>query len=125
MAGGGLSRLAQLRRTVQSVRDGDVAGAAWQLAKSAVLLKIALPLAALVAALLIVLVVVVGALAKVGDAAAQACGSGVEGTPVSLTHQRCGAGRPARPRQRHPDLPSRCGALQSRSPRPVDPRRDQ
>ena len=97
MAGGGLSRLAQLRRTVQSVRDGDVAGAAWQLAKSAVLLKIALPLAALVAALLIVLVVVVGALAKVGDAAAQACGSGVEGTPVSLSTSGAGPVGPPAP----------------------------
>jgi hypothetical protein len=97
MAGGGLSRLAQLRRTVQSVRDGDVAGAAWQLAKSAVLLKIALPLAALLATVLIIVVVIVGALAKAGNAAAQACGSGVEAIPVSLNTSGAGPVGPPAP----------------------------
>ena len=97
MAGGRLSGLAQLRRTVQSVRDGDVAGAAWQLAKSALLVKIGLPLLALLATVLIIVVVIVGALAKAGNAAAQACGSGVEATPVSLNTSGAGPVGPPAP----------------------------
>src|ERR1039458_9755668 len=96
MAGGRLSRLADLRRTVQRVRDGDVAGATFQLAKTALLLKIGLPLIALLATLLVIVVVIVGALAKAGAAAAQACGSGAPVSTVAVDTSGAGpVGAPA------------------------------
>jgi hypothetical protein len=76
MAGGGPSRLAHLRRTVQSLRDGDLAGAAWQIAKSAVLVKVGLPLLAIAAAVLLLVAVIAGTLSSAGNAAAQACSGG-------------------------------------------------
>jgi hypothetical protein len=68
------SRVGRLARFARQVKDGDLAGATFELARTALLMKVALPLLALLAALLIVLVVVVGALAHAGSAAAQACG---------------------------------------------------
>jgi hypothetical protein len=96
MAGDGLSGLKRLRRTAQSLRDGDFAAVAWQLAKSAVMVKIGLPLLALVAVLVVVVVVIVGALAHLGDAAAQACGSDIAAIPVSFDTTGAGpVGAPA------------------------------
>src|ERR1700733_13051179 len=96
MASGHLSRLANLRRTAQRAREGGVAGAAFDLAKSALLVKIGLPLLALVATLLIIVVVIVGALAKAGNAAAQACGSGAQTGFASLNTSGAGpVGTPA------------------------------
>ena len=103
MAGGRLSRLADLRRTVQRVRDGDVAGATFQLAKTALLLKIGLPLIALLATLLVIVVVIVGALAKAGAAAAQACGSGA---PVSTIGVDTSGAGPVGPPAPAADIPT-------------------
>jgi hypothetical protein len=97
MAGGRLSRLTDLRRTAQRVRDGDFAGAAFDLAKSALLVKIGLPLLALLATLLIIVVVIVGALAKAGTVAAQACGSGAQTSFVSLNTSGAGPVGPPAP----------------------------
>ena len=78
MAGGRFSRLANLGSAARRLRDGDLAGAAFGAAKSALLIKIGLPVLALLTIGVIVVVVVVGALAKIGNAAAQACGSGAQ-----------------------------------------------
>jgi hypothetical protein len=96
MAGDRLSRLAGLRRAASRGRDGDVAGATFELAKSGLLLKIGLPLLALLATGLIIVVVIVGALAKVGNAAAQACGSG-DTTAASLNTSGAGPVGPPAP----------------------------
>ncbi len=85
MAGGRVQRLARFAR---QVKDGDLAGAAFELAKTALLVKIGLPLLALCATLLIIVVVIVGALAKVGSAAAQACG----GAQPAVSLDTSGAG---------------------------------
>lgn len=97
MAGGQLSRLANLRRTARRVRDGDLAGATFEIAKSALLIKIGLPLLALLATVLIIVVVIVGALAKAGNAAAQACGSGAPAAAVSESTSGAGPVGPPAP----------------------------
>jgi hypothetical protein len=76
MAGGGLSRLTQLRRTVKSLRNGDFVAAGWQIAKSALLVKVGLPLLAIGAAVLLLVAVIASALGSAGTAAAQACAGG-------------------------------------------------
>jgi hypothetical protein len=95
MAGGGLSRLTQLRRTVQRARDGDVVGAAWQIAKSAVLVKVGLPLLAAAAAVVLLIAVIGAALGGIGNAAAQACG-GTQAIEASVDNPDAGpVGAPA------------------------------
>jgi Transglycosylase SLT domain len=97
MAGGRLSRLARLQRSAQRIRDGDAVGAAYELAKTALLVKVGLPVMAVLAVLLVIVVVIVGALAKVGHAAGQACGSGGQPTPVALTGSGTGPVGPPAP----------------------------
>src|SRR5580704_2797093 len=102
MAGRRLSRLADLRRTAQRVRDGDVAGAALDLAKHAVLVKVALPLLVLAVTVLIIVVVILGALAKAGNAAAQACGSDA---PTALAAVSSAGAGPVGPPAPAADIP--------------------
>jgi len=97
MASGRLSRLAGLRRAASRARDGDLAGAAFELAKSALLIKIGLPLLALLATGLIIVIVIVGALAKAGNAAAQICGAGGQASAVSLNTGAAGSVGPPAP----------------------------
>jgi hypothetical protein len=88
------SRVGRLARFARQVKDGDLAGATFELARTAVLMKVALPLLALFAVLLIVLVVIVGALAHAGNAAAQGCG--VQASATSLNTSGAGpVGAPA------------------------------
>ncbi len=96
MAGGSLPGLARLARVARRARDGDLPGAALELARSALIAKIGVPLLALSALVLIVIVVIVGALAKIGNAAAQTCGSGAQTTLVSSSSEGAGpVGSPA------------------------------
>jgi Transglycosylase SLT domain len=98
MAGGRLSGLTRLRGTAQRLRDGDLAGAAFELARTALIVKVGLPVLAVLATLLIIVVAIAGAVAKVGNAAAQACDLGGQGTPVSLsTSPASPVGPPAPP----------------------------
>lgn len=83
MAGGSLPGLTRLARAARRARDGDLAGAALDVARTALIAKIGLPLLAMSALVLIVIVAVVGALAKIGNAAAQTCDSGAQATLVS------------------------------------------
>jgi len=109
MAGGRLSRLTNIARTVQKAAQGDIAGLASDLAKKALLVKIGLPVAAILAALLIIVVVIVGALAKAGSVAAQTCGSGAQVTGASFDTSGAGPVGPPAPAQ---DIPIFQGAAQ-------------
>jgi hypothetical protein len=97
MAGGSLPGLARLARAARRARDGDLAGAALELARSALIVKIGLPLLALSALVLIVIVVIVGAVAKIGNAAAQTCASGAQTTLVSSGSEGAGPVGPPAP----------------------------
>jgi hypothetical protein len=74
-----------------------VAGAALDLAKHAMLVKVALPLLALAVTVLIIVVVILGALAKTGNAAAQACGSGAPTALAAVSSSGAGPVGPPAP----------------------------
>jgi hypothetical protein len=83
MAGSRRSGLARLRRVARALSDGDFADAAWQMARSALLVKLTVPLLVLAAVVLIIVVTIVGSLAGAGTAAAQACNVQVSTASVS------------------------------------------
>jgi hypothetical protein len=97
MAGDRLSGLVRLRRAAQSAREGDLAGAAWQAAKTALLLKIGLPVLVLLLVGLLLIAAIVGSLAAGGSAVAQACGISLSPTPVTLDTTGAGPVGPPAP----------------------------
>jgi len=93
MAGGRASRLV---RAARLAKDGDLAGAAFELVRTTVLLKVALPVLAALTVLAIILVAILGSLTSVGTAAAQTCGSGTEGGSATVGGEGAGpVGAPA------------------------------
>jgi hypothetical protein len=95
MAGGRASRLVRVGRRA---KDGDLAGAVFELAHTTLLLKVVLPILAVGGVLLIILVAILGSVTGVGTAAAQACGVNAGAGAVTVSDGSAGpVGAPAPP----------------------------
>ena len=85
----------RLTRFAQRVGDGDLAGAVFEAARTALLAKVGLPALAAAAALLLVLLTVVAAVSGAKSVAAQACGQGLSSDAPLNTSGAGPVGAPA------------------------------